>query len=83
MLGVAVPPQAQVAMDLQVLFVETEGTGHLGDITRISGHLVFSGQCGHTSGFLPPVKQRKTTFKIFEGVFKSHSYVLLKNISSF
>lgn len=61
MLVVSVLPWTQVALGLQVLFAEAEGTCHCGYVTRISGHLIIPGQHGHTPGFLPPAKQRNIT----------------------
>lgn len=63
MLVVAVPSRTQVVLGLQVLFAEAEGTCHCGYTTRISGYPIIPGQHGHTPGFLPPAKQRKSLSK--------------------
>ena len=63
---VAALSQTQVALGLHLLSAETKGTCHCGDVIRISGHLITSGQLSHTPGFLPQAKQRKICFKIFE-----------------
>ena len=41
---VAALSQTQVALGLHLLSAETKGTCHCGDVIRISGHLITSGQ---------------------------------------
>lgn len=44
---VAALSQTQVALGLHLLSAETKGTCRCGDVMRISGHLITSGQLSH------------------------------------